>query len=155
MFLNPGDTEKLPIMRNALAVTELVSAICAVFQADDTDLTEDYDKMLMRHLLEQMHAEALSIPAKITDTENTINFNRRMENAVLMKRSACYILESVTELESILPDTDKSYLDLLRTAIDAFRMEFIHWVQSIKLHTKHDDDGWGLWNQYINDRQPE
>ncbi|MBC8046229.1 MAG: hypothetical protein H7Y00_05490 [Fimbriimonadaceae bacterium] len=135
--------EKLPVMKKAEEIVSLVDTLCDAMQADDDEKTEDSEKMMFRHMLEQMRGDSYILPAKIAGAEGGDLYSIRMENAVFIKKAASDI-RSATYSLGMISDVDKKYLEMLRNEIDVFKKLFVEWIKTFS--KKNDiDDGWGLW----------
>lgn len=125
---------RLPLMKKAGEVLRLTEAIVAM-------IDEESDDLLIR---EQMLANAFVLMPKIAAAEGTSSYTLRMENAVVVKIHARELLAqtALVKAEKLVSDTD---LQVLRDALDEFRMLFAAWVRGFD---KDSDtpDGWGLFH---------
>ncbi|MFN0274717.1 MAG: hypothetical protein ACKVPJ_03140 [Chitinophagales bacterium] len=133
----------LPVMKKAQEIVQLVDSLCDAIQLDDTDITEDKEKLFFRHMLEQIRGDSYILPSKIAGAEGSDLYSLRMENAVIIKKAACEIRSATYSLE-MREEADAKYLEVIRNEIDSFKQVFLQWIQSFD--KKNDlDDGWGLW----------
>lgn len=132
-IMNHKDYRELPVFQKALEIGEITKALVVSFP-------EDRDPY---HLKEQMIANALILSAKIAGAEGAGIYRIRMENAVLIKIAACELQaqSSLCKAESM---SQRDYIELLRTAIEEFRLLFVEWVDSFD-SLNNVADGWGLF----------
>lgn len=109
----------MPLMRSAYSLLELTRAFVATIKEDE----------LGQHYREMMLDEAMRIPPRIAGAESAGFFSLKMENAVLVKVSACNLLNQAGGLK-LLGFAEEKYLELIRTEIDEFRELFVLWVRS-------------------------
>ena len=123
----------LPVFKKAMEIAEITRALVESFP----DGRDPY------HLKEQMLANAMILGAKIAGAEGAGIYRIRMENAVLIKLAACELQaqSSLCKAESM---TQRDYIELLRVAIEEFRVLFVEWVDSFD-SLNNVVDGWGLF----------
>lgn len=124
--------EGLPIMKQAREIYKIVDSLMS--------LIED-DGCFMDHYRETIFQDAALIRAKIAAAEGADLYSLRMENAVLVKIHA-RSLEAHTYGLEMMDFKEVHYLEVLREAIEDFRLLFIQWVASFD---KANDiqDNWG------------
>lgn len=138
-----GKNFQLDIMKKAMDLLEIIHVYCHAMEADDTDFTEDPDKMMIRHTMQLMQENAAMIPGKIAGTEGMEIFSHKMENAVLIKRAATDI-RGLTSSLAIHDSASEPYLELIRRQVDDFQPVFVEWVKGFD--RSHDiSDGWGIF----------
>ena len=123
--------ENLPVMVKAKEIFDIVSSLV------DT-IPEDNDLYFLR---EQMLTDAAIIPAKVAGAEGGDVYTLRMENAVLIKLAA-RALVTHTYTCRMFNISDERYLNLLRSAVDEFRVLFVDWVNTFDKSNDISDD-WG------------
>ena len=125
---------RLPVMRKAGEVLRLTEAIVAV-------IDEEKDELQIR---EQMLANAFMLMPKIAAAESGDRYTPRMENAVVIKVHARELLAqtALVQAEKLASASD---LQVLRDAVEEFRVLFVAWVRGFD---KDNDipDGWGLFH---------
>jgi hypothetical protein len=132
----------LAVMQKAMELLDMVQIFCDAMYSDDSDFTEDPDKMLWRHITQQMLEDGFSIPVKIAGTESTDIFSTKMEYAVFIKSAATRIYASSRAISNEGGDSE-SYLELIRNQVDEFKVEFISWIQGFDRQKDVPDD-WGI-----------
>ena len=129
--LNHERIDNLPVMIKAREIFEIVHSLV------DT-LPDDHDLHFLR---EQMLTDAALIPAKVAGAEGGDFYTLRMENAVLIKLAA-RALVTHTYTCKMFNLSNERYLDLLRIAIDEFRVLFVDWVNTFDKNNDIGDE-WG------------
>lgn len=132
---DPDGHERLPIYKKAMAIRELVDNIL--------EAAPDGNEML-RGQIDQMHADALMIPAKIAGAEGGNLYDLRMENAAIIRKCARDLVVGLRGLEMFGYD-EQPWFDLLRKEMEEFRLLFIDWVAGFD-RGNYITDRWGLFN---------
>ncbi|SNS40848.1 hypothetical protein SAMN06295967_10923 [Belliella buryatensis] len=83
------------------------------------------------------------LPAKFSGAHSVDDYIIKMENAVIMKVHA-KSLQSMTYQLALEGTHAEEHLQLLRDAIEEFRVLFKEWVTAFD-GTERFDDGWGLF----------
>ena len=123
-----------PLMKKAM---EIVSLCHALVGSLDEARKELYGGMMME--------DASVMSAKFAGAEALDSYILKMENATIMKVHARH-LHSMTYQLAMEETHAEEHLQLLREAIDEFRVLFIEWVKGFDTAEKYDD-GWGLFNK--------
>lgn len=121
-----------PLMQKA---NEIVSLTHALVGSLDEARKELYGGMMME--------DAMVICAKFAGAHGVDSFILKMENATIMKVHARH-LNSMTYQLAMEETHAEEHLNLLREAIEEFRLLFVEWVKSFDSADKYDD-GWGLF----------
>lgn len=121
-----------PLMKKA---NEIVSLTHALVGSLDEARKELYGGMMME--------DAMVICAKFAGAQGVDDFILKMENATIMKVHARH-LNSMTYQLAMEETHAEEHLQLLREAIDEFRLLFVEWVKSFDSAERYDD-GWGLF----------
>lgn len=130
------DPRSLPIFKKGEEILELVKHI--------SDLLDDYDDPVLRSTQGFMMHDASLLTMKVAGAEGGDLYDLRMEAAAIIRKAArdlsvhCHTLEAFGFKET-------HYYDLVRTAIDEYRLLFIDWVASID-KWNYIIDRWGLFN---------
>jgi preprotein translocase subunit SecA len=116
---------------------------------DEMELTDEEERdMLMNtlfhHTKHQMRMNAMTIGAKFASTAAQDNYMLAMENAVLMKIAARDLLAQSAMLQ-YEGTADAEHLQVLRRAVEEFRLLFVDWVATLKRNENEEPDGWGLF----------
>jgi hypothetical protein len=121
-----------PLMKKA---NEIVSLTHALVGSLDEARKELYGGMMME--------DAMVTSAKFAGAEGVNDYILKMENATIMKVHARH-LNSMTYQLAVEETHAEEHLNLLREAIEEFRVLFVDWVKSFDSADKYDD-GWGLF----------
>jgi hypothetical protein len=121
-----------PLMKKAL---EIVSLTHALVGSLDEARKELYGGMMME--------DATVMSAKFAGAEGVNDYILKMENATIMKVHARH-LNSMTYQLAVEETHAEEHLNLLRDAIEEFKVLFVTWVKSFESADKYDD-GWGLF----------
>jgi hypothetical protein len=131
------ETHKMPIFQKAEQIFKLTEGLVHTIPLDNDFLQET----IVRFMLEN----AMIIPAKIAGAEGGDLYDRRMENAVIIRKAARELYVQAGSLRYEEGITDLDYIDLLRNTIEEFRLLFIDWVASFD-NWNYIKDNWGLFN---------
>ncbi len=165
----------LPLMMKGKEMIDLVKAITAAIRPDDYDPQKGYteeeiladDEAEMERLmggeseppllsdshremlLSQLEVLVMTINVKLAGAIRTPSYILQMENAVLAKVNARELntLISLLKYEGV---GDKEHWQLLRIAIEDFRLLFRQWIKTIS-PDKLSEEGDG-WNLFIDDK---
>ncbi|MFN3998764.1 hypothetical protein [Algoriphagus sp.] len=121
-----------PLMKKA---KEIVSLTHALVGSLDEARKELYGGMMME--------DAMIMSAKFAGAEGVNDYILKMENATIMKVHARH-LHSMTYQLAMEETHAEEHLNLLREAIEEFKVLFVAWVKSFDPADKYDD-GWGLF----------
>jgi hypothetical protein len=121
-----------PLMKKA---KEIVSLTHALVGSLDEARKELYGGMMME--------DAMIMSAKFAGAEGVNDFILKMENATIMKVHARH-LHSMTYQLAMEETHAEEHLNLLREAIEEFKVLFVAWVKGFDPKDKFDD-GWGLF----------
>jgi len=131
-FPNP---EKLPIYQKSKEIFDLTHKI--------SELIPDDDEML-KSVKGFMLADAGIIGGKIAGAEAAGLYDIRMENAAIIRKAARDMILHCRELE-MFDFKETHYLNLIRDAIEEFRVLFVDWVKTFD-PWDYIIDRWGLFN---------
>jgi hypothetical protein len=121
-----------PLMKKA---KEIVSLTHALVGSLDEARKELYGGMMME--------DAMVMSTKFAGAEGVGDYILKMENATIMKVHARH-LHSMTYQLAMEETHAEEHLNLLREAIEEFKVLFVAWVKSFDSANKYDD-GWGLF----------
>lgn len=121
-----------PLMKKA---KEIVSLTHALVGSLDEARKELYGGMMME--------DAIIMSAKFAGAEGVNDYILKMENATIMKVHARH-LHSMTYQLAMEETHAEEHLNLLREAIEEFKILFVAWVKGFDSADKYDD-GWGLF----------
>lgn len=124
--------DNLPVMKKAREIFDIVDSL--------VELIDDEDAFIA-HYRSMLFEDSSIICAKIAGAEGGDLYSLRMENAVLIRIHARNLLAQTSGLK-MLGFKDVRYLQVLRDAIEEFRLLFIEWVNGFD---KSNDvsDNWG------------
>ncbi|WP_026755551.1 hypothetical protein [Sediminibacter sp. Hel_I_10] len=137
--------EKLPIFKKAMEIQKLVDHIAEAVEASEIDFEKEIEAEMIQCNVNYMRDNSLIIPAKIAGAASEeMLYDIRMENAAIIRKSA---RELITDARGIQMHgfKDVEYLDLLRDAVEEFRVLFAEWVKSFD-QWHYITDRWGLFN---------
>ena len=121
-----------PLMKKAI---EIVSLTHALVGSLDEARKELYGGMMME--------DASAMSAKFAGAEAVDSYILKMENATIMKVHARH-LHSMTYQLAMEETHAEEHLNLLREAIEEFKILFVAWVKGFDTAERYDD-GWGLF----------
>lgn len=121
-----------PLMKKSM---EIVSLCHALVGSLDEARKELYGGMMME--------DAAVLSTKFSGAEGVDSYILKMENATIMKVHAKH-LNAMTYQLAMEETHAEEHLQLLREAINEFRLLFVEWVKGFDPLTKQDD-GWGLF----------
>jgi hypothetical protein len=135
-MLNYDKIQQLPIFQKAELLFQLVESLAA-------SLPEDNE--LLQSMKEIMRADAMMLPAKIAGAEAGNIYSIRIQNAAIIRYHAMSLYTQVGGLSLYDESIDTSFINLIRTEIENFRLLFIDWVNSFDTSNYIWDD-WELFN---------
>ena len=91
-----------------------------------------------------MMENAYTIPAKIAGAEGVGLYDLKMEHAALIRRAGRELFVQAGSVK-LFNDAEGDYAQLLRLAIEEFRLLFVAWVKGFDVRDYIVDD-WGLFN---------
>lgn len=124
-----------PLYQKALEILRLTEALVTTIPDDDVFL--EATKGLMME-------NAYTIPAKIAGAEGIGLYDLKMEHAALIRRAGRELFVQAGSLK-LFDDAEGDYAQLLRLAIEDFRLLFVAWVKGFDVWDYIVDD-WGLFN---------
>lgn len=127
-----GQIYSHPLMKKAQEIVFLTHALVGSL---DEARKELYGGMMME--------DATLIGAKFSSAETVSDYILKMENATIMKVHARH-LYSITYQLAMEETHAEEHLNLLRTALEEFRVLFVEWLKTFDPKEK-EDDGWGLF----------
>ncbi|MBN3521417.1 hypothetical protein JYB62_15510 [Algoriphagus lutimaris] len=132
-FNNPQDRiYKHPLMLKARDIIALTHALVGSL---DEARKELYGGLMME--------DATIMSSKFAGTEGLEDFVAKMENATIMKVHA-KSLRAMTYQLAVESTHAEEHLQLLRDAIEEYRVLFVEWIQGFDANEKYDD-GWGIF----------
>lgn len=123
-----------PLMQKS---KEIVSLTHALVGSLDEARKELYGGIMME--------DAMILGAKFAGANGISDYVLRMENATIMKVHA-KSLNTMTYQLAMEETHAEEHLQLLREAIEEFRILFVDWVKGFDPNDRYDD-GWGLFIQ--------
>lgn len=138
------DWKQEPLFVKATEIMELSNELIDVIQLDLQEEMAYNNNKFVEFIADEIAANGMIIPAKITGAVNVNLYNIKMENATLIKIAAENIQVNCTSLLDFTNGYDE-YLYVLKDEIEEFRVLFAEWVKTFD----KDDyiiDRWGLFN---------
>lgn len=137
--------EKLPLFNKAIEIEEIVTYIVKAVENTDIEFENEIESEMIQSNLDHLIENAMIIPAKIAGVANEDTlYDLRMENAAIIRRAARELITDARGLD-IHGYKDEEYLDLLRKAVEEFRILFAEWVKTFD-PWNYIIDRWGLFN---------
>lgn len=124
-----------PLYQKALEILRLTEALVTTIPDDDVFL--EATKGLMME-------NAYTIPAKIAGAEGIGLYDLKMEHATLIRRAGRELFVQAGSVK-LFNDAEGDYAQLLRLAIEEFRLLFVAWGKGFDVWDYIVDD-WGLFN---------
>jgi len=121
-----------PLMKKAM---EIVSLTHALVGSLDEARKELYGGIMME--------DATVMSSKFAGAHGVDSYIQKMENATIMKVHARHLYSMTYQLAMEETHADE-HLELLREAIEEFRLLFLDWIKSFD-SAERSDDGWGLF----------
>lgn len=128
--------EQLAIFKKGKEIFELTSKI--------TDLISDDDDRMLCNYKGFMLEDAAMLTVKVAGAEAADLYDIRMENAAIIRKAARDLLTHCSGLE-MFGFKETQYLNLIREAIEEYRLLFIKWVSEFD-QWNYAVDRWGLFN---------
>lgn len=129
-----GNYQNEPIHQKAQEILELTDKVIELIP-DDGPMSE---------YRTWMNEAALTICSKLAGAFAMDLYDLKMENATLIRKSARDLLTICSGLE-MMDFKDVDYLQLIRDAIEEFRLLFVDWVTGFD-QWDYVIDRWGLFN---------
>ncbi|GGZ20721.1 hypothetical protein GCM10007049_11640 [Echinicola pacifica] len=124
--------ENHPVMQKAKDILHLTEAMVGALDEMSKDMYGTF-----------MIEDATLICGKFSGAEGVDDYILKMENAVFMKVHARH-LNSMTYSVPMVDTHAEEHLELLRDALEEFKLLFVEWVKGFDPSHKYDD-GWGLF----------
>lgn len=131
----PANLEQMPLFLQGQEIYALTAEIADLIPEDDEMMGPYKDFML---------EDASLLSVKVAGAENCDLYDMRMENAALIRKAARDLLVHCRTLE-MFDFKETQYLDLIREAIEEYRLLFIDWVKGFD-PWNYIIDRWGLFN---------
>ena len=131
------DLDQSPIFQKAEEIFQLTRAIVQAIPADNEYLQEATARFMIEN--------AVQISAKLSGAMAVDNYDLKMEAAAIIRKNARELLVLVGSLRFEDDFKEKEYIELLRNAIDDFRLLFVDWVATFD-PWNYIIDRWGLFN---------
>jgi len=127
--------EKMPLFIKGKEILEVVNEIVSLIQDDD-----DHLEIIKQLILE----DAYMLTVKIANAEGGDLYDIRMENAAIIRKSACDLMIQNHSLE-MFGFEHVAYYSIVRKLIEEYRLLFIDWVAGFD-KWNYIIDRWGLFN---------
>ncbi|MBC8053870.1 MAG: hypothetical protein H7Y13_12465 [Sphingobacteriaceae bacterium] len=132
------DIENLPVYQKAKEILILAKHICE-------SLKEDGQK---EHIEHQILSNAMIISAKIAGAVGCDLYSLKMENLVKIKFAVREMFEGIL-FARLIKINPNDYVQLMRTAIEEFRLEYVKWIRTFSQADDLKDD-WAI--RYVIDK---
>lgn len=127
------------LFKKAMEIVNLadhVAEVCKHHEGENSEILADYGQ--------QVRGDAMLIPAKIAGAWGADLYDLQMENAAIIRKSARDVLAATSGLK-MMGLQEEDYLQLLRDAVEEFRILFAEWVKTFD-PWNYIIDRWGLFN---------
>lgn len=131
-----SNPEDLLIFRKGKEIFDITSKIGELITDEDEDELQNIKKLMLE--------DAAMLTVKIAGAEGGDLYDIRMEAAAIIRKSARDLIVHCRSLE-MFEFRDIHYLDLIREAVEEYRLLFIKWVSSFD-PWNYVIDRWGLFN---------
>ena len=128
--------ENLAIYKKGMEIYDLTTKIVELIPDDADKPLTDYKGWMLE--------DASFLSVKVAGAEGGELYDIRMECAAIIRKSARDLVVHCRGLE-MFGFKEIQYLDLIREAIEEYRLLFIEWVQSFD-QWNYVIDRWGLFN---------
>ena len=135
--MNKDEFKQSLIFLKAEEIFKLTNAIVKAIPEDNEYLQETTARF--------MYENALIIPAKLAGAMSIDLYDLQMEAAAIIRKNARELYVMVGSLRFDDDFKEKEYIELLRNAIDEFRLLFVDWVATFD-PWNYIIDRWGLFN---------
>ncbi|MDW3197004.1 MAG: hypothetical protein R8G66_31795 [Cytophagales bacterium] len=129
------DGRKLPILKKGQEIDELTRRILDLIPEDNEELKE---------IAGWMSEDAANLSVKVSGAESGELYDIKMENAAIIRKSARELIVNTHSLR-MYGFKETQYFDLLRQAVEEYRLLFIGWVATFD-RWNYEVDHWGLFN---------
>lgn len=129
------DLRSKPLFQKGLEIGELVRRILDLIPKDNEELNE---------VARWMYLDAANLSVKVSGAEAGDLYDIRMENAAIIRQSARELIVQTHSLE-MYGFKETQYFQLLRDAVEEYRLLFIDWVTAFD-PWNYLIDRWGLFN---------
>lgn len=129
------DGRKLPIYKKGTEIDELTRRILDLIPDDNEELKE---------IARWMAEDAANLAVKVVGAESGELYDIKMENAAIIRKSARELIVNTHSLR-IYGFKETQYFDLLRQAVEEYRLLFIDWIKTFD-PWNYEVDSWGLFN---------
>jgi len=134
---NHEKLKRFPLYIKAMEILDTVDALCECMAEQDRNV---YGSILRE--------SAMIIPAKIAGAFGSGSWLISMQNAAIIRYHAEYLLSSTSGLKHFT-ETDKKYVQVMRTDILDFQKLFVEWAKTFSdLEDDGYEDEWGLFRRH-------
>ncbi len=127
--------EKLPIYQKGKEIMDITDRLIELIPEDKEEL---------KLTGQWMRSDAMNLMVKVAGAEGGDLYDIRMENAAIIRKSARDLVVQTHSLKQF-GFKETYYFDLLREAVEEYRLLFIEWVNSFD-KWNYVIDRWGLFN---------
>jgi hypothetical protein len=141
------DNTDSPLVLKGKEIYDLTSAIIGLIP-DEDDVLSSYKEFVLE--------DAMMLYSKVVGAESTDLYDMKMESATIIRKAARDLLTHCSGLE-MFGFRETHYLELVRVAIEEYRLLFIDWVKTFD-QWNYVIDRWGLFNPPgvdVNDPDPD
>lgn len=129
------DPKAKPLYEKGLEIYDIASKIIELIPEDDEHLNA------VKGIIQE---DAMLLSVKVAGAAGADLYDIKMESATIIRRAANN-LKIQNHALSMFGFKDVHYFDIIRDAIEEYRLLFIDWVQSFDQWNYHIDR-WGLFN---------
>ena len=136
-MLNPDELHQMPLYQKAEQILKITMGLVEIVPKENEFLQET----TVRFMIE----DARQLTAKVAGGIGIDLYDIKMEYATLIRKSARDLYVHAGSLRFEADISDKDYIELLRSEIDAFRLLFVEWAATFD-PWNYVIDRWGLFN---------
>ncbi|MEQ8906811.1 hypothetical protein [Ekhidna sp.] len=129
------DSRNLPIFQKGMEIAELVRALVDLIP-EDNEILQEVGVWMMN--------DAHNLAVKVSGAEAGDLYDIKMECAAIIRRSARELVVQTHSLE-MHGFEETQYFQLLRDAVEEYRLLFIDWIETFD-PWNYIIDRWGLFN---------
>lgn len=132
---NDFKPQHFPLFRKGQEIFDVTSKVIELIPEEDE---------IQGHIKSIMLEDAAMLSVKVAGAEASDLYDLRMENATIIRKAARDLVSHCSSLE-VFGFQETHYLQLIREAVEEYRILFIEWVKSFD-QCNYVKDRWGLFN---------
>lgn len=138
------EIQAMPLYQKAREISYLAHHLAESIDKTDLEEQDDLDREILEDIASDFLKNSFDIPSLILRAEIVSFYAIKMENAVIIRKTAQELLRDLDEFET-LGFQETEYLNILRDEIESFRHLFVQWVKTFDPEV-YMIDRWGIFN---------